>query len=51
MEIWKKNLYVCWFGVFATSAGLSQLIPILPLFIQQLGVDNVAEIEEWSGIA
>ena len=51
MEIWKKNLYVCWFGVFATSAGLSQLIPILPLFIQQLGVDNIAEIEEWSGIA
>ena len=51
MEIWKKNLYVCWFGVFATSAGLSQLIPILPLFIQQLGVTNIAEIEEWSGIA
>ena len=51
MEIWKKNLWVCWFGVFATSAGLSQLIPILPLFIEQLGVHNIAEIEEWSGIA
>ncbi len=51
MEIWKKNLWVCWFGVFATSAGLSQLIPILPLFIEQLGVHDVAEIEEWSGIA
>ncbi len=51
MEIWKKNLWVCWFGVFATSAGLSQLIPILPLYIEQLGVHNVAEIEEWSGIA
>jgi MFS family permease len=51
MDVWKKNLYVCWFGVFATSAGLSQLIPILPLYIEQLGVHNVAEIEEWSGIA
>lgn len=51
MELWKKNLWVCWFGVFATSAGLSQLIPILPLFIEQLGVHDVAEIEEWSGIA
>ena len=51
MEIWKRNLWVCWFGVFATSAGLSQLIPILPLFIEQLGVHNIAEIEEWSGIA
>ena len=51
MELWKGNLWVCWFGVFATSAGLSQLIPILPLFIEQLGVHNIAEIEEWSGIA
>ena len=51
MELWKRNLWVCWFGVFATSAGLSQLIPILPLFIEQLGVHNIAEIEEWSGIA
>jgi len=51
MEMWKKNLWVCWFGVFATSAGLSQLIPILPLFIEELGIHNVAEIEEWSGIA
>lgn len=51
MEIWQRNLWVCWFGVFATSAGLSQLIPILPLFIEQLGVHDIAEIERWSGLA
>lgn len=50
MEFWKRNLLVCWFGVFATSTGLSQLAPILPLYIDQLGVHDLAEIEHWSGI-
>ncbi|WP_346355954.1 multidrug efflux MFS transporter [Azotosporobacter soli] len=51
MEIWRRNLLVCWFGVFVTSAGLSQVIPIMPLYIAHLGVENTAEIERWSGIA
>lgn len=51
MEIWKKNLIVCWFGVFATSSGLSQIAPVLPLYIEHLGVHNIADIEKWSGIA
>jgi MFS family permease len=50
MEIWKRNLYVCWFGVLATSAGLSQLTPILPLYIEQLGIHSLPEIEQWAGI-
>lgn len=50
MEIWQRNLLVCWFGVFATSTGLSQLTPILPLYIDQLGVHELADIEWWSGI-
>lgn len=49
MEIWKRNLYVCWFGVLSTSAGLSQLTPILPLYIEQLGIHNLSAIEQWSG--
>ncbi|MDR3589710.1 MAG: multidrug efflux MFS transporter [Negativicutes bacterium] len=51
MEIWKRNLLVCWFGVFATSAGLSQIAPVLPLYIDLLGVHDMAAIEHWSGIA
>lgn len=51
MEIWKRNLYVCWFGVFATSTGLSQLVPILPLYMEQLGIRGTAAISEWSGLA
>lgn len=50
MEIWKRNLIVCWFGVFATSTGLSQLLPILPLYVGELGVHDLAAVERWSGI-
>ncbi len=51
MEIWKRNLAVCWFGVFAISSGMSQILPILPLYIEQLGIHDTAEIAQWSGWA
>jgi MFS transporter, DHA1 family, multidrug resistance protein len=51
MEIWQKNLWVCWFGVFIVSAGMSQMAPILPLYIEHLGIHNAASIAQWSGIA
>jgi MFS family permease len=50
MDIWKKNLLVCWFGCFATATGLSQIAPILPLYIEHLGIHNIEEIEQLSGI-
>ncbi len=48
--LWKRNLYVCWFGAFTTAAGMSQIIPFLPLYIEQLGIQNTADIERWSGL-
>jgi DHA1 family multidrug resistance protein-like MFS transporter len=51
MEIWKRNLLVCWFGVFATSSGISEILPILPLYVEYLGIHNTAEIEQLSGLA
>lgn len=51
MELWKKNLFVCWFGCFATAAGLSQIAPVLPLYIEHLGVQNLQDIEQWSGFS
>ncbi|ACL16800.1 multidrug efflux MFS transporter [Methanosphaerula palustris] len=51
MQNWKRNLIVCWFGMFMTGMGLSQIAPVLPLYIQHLGVDNTALIEQFSGIA
>lgn len=51
MNIWRRNLIVCWFGTFVTVVGLSQIAPVLPLYIKQLGVQNTAAIEQFSGIA
>jgi MFS family permease len=51
MEMWKKNLFICWLGAFATSSALSQVAPVLPLYIEYLGIHNTADIEMWSGIA
>lgn len=51
MQIWKRNLIVCWFGMFMTGIGLSQIAPVLPLYIEQLGVSNPDSIAKLSGIA
>lgn len=51
MQIWKRNLIVCWFGMFVTGVGMSQIAPVLPLYIKHLGVENTALIEQFSGIA
>ena len=51
MEIWQKNLIVCWFGMFVSSVGMSQIAPVLPLYIKHLGVDNPASIAQFSGLA
>ncbi|KWX85728.1 MFS transporter [Paenibacillus riograndensis] len=51
MPVWKRNLLVCWFGIFVTGVGMSQIAPVLPLYIQQLGVENPASIARLSGIA
>lgn len=51
MIAWKRNLWVCWFGAFITATGLSQITPVLPLYIEELGIRHTAAIEQWSGIA
>jgi DHA1 family multidrug resistance protein-like MFS transporter len=51
MPIWKRNLFVCWFGMFITSVGMSQIAPVLPLYIKHLGINNVALIDQFSGFA
>lgn len=51
MPLWKRNLVGCWFGAFMTGAGMSLILPFLPLFIEELGVHQVADIERWSGTA
>jgi len=50
MENWKKNLYACWIAVFIVSVGMSQMAPMLPLYIEHLGIHDTASIARWSGI-
>ena len=50
MEIWKRNLFVCWFGAFITAIGLSQIAPFLPVYIKDLGVTNAHSIDIFSGV-
>jgi MFS family permease len=51
MPVWKRNLIVCWFGLFVYAIGMSQIAPVLPLIIRNLGVHNTALIDQFSGIA
>jgi DHA1 family multidrug resistance protein-like MFS transporter len=51
MPIWKRNLIVCWFGMFVSGVGMSILAPVLPLYIEHLGVHDTSSIAQFSGIA
>ncbi|MDR3288967.1 MAG: MFS transporter [Peptococcaceae bacterium] len=51
MPVWKRNLYVCWFGMFVCGVGISQIAPILPLYIKELGVTDTSRIAQLSGLA
>ncbi|MGL5414648.1 MAG: multidrug efflux MFS transporter [Clostridium sp.] len=50
MEVWKRNLFVCWFGAFVTAIGLSEIAPFLPIFIKELGIHSRGQIDTYSGI-
>ena len=51
MPMWKRNLFVCWFGLFVTSVGMSQIAPLLPLYIKQFGVQDAGSIAQFAGLA
>jgi MFS family permease len=50
-EVWKRNLAVCWVGMLFTGLGMSNTAPILPMFIQSLGVGDAATDTLLSGLA
>ncbi len=51
MKNFNRTLIVCWFGIFSTSMGLSQIAPILPLYIKVLGYTDIRDIAFYSGFA
>ncbi|MCH5583708.1 MFS transporter [Shimazuella sp. AN120528] len=46
---WKRVLWILWPANFLISAGMSMVIPFLPLYIEKLGVHNLQSVEHWSG--
>ncbi|GIP38067.1 multidrug resistance protein [Paenibacillus sp. J31TS4] len=50
MARWQINLTVLWFGQFFVMAGMTMIIPFLPLYLQDLGIHDPKELSFWAGI-
>lgn len=48
MERWKLNLVVLWFGQFMVMGGMTMIIPFLPFYLQDLGLQDKRSIELWA---
>lgn len=50
MPAWKRNLVIIWISQFLAMAGMSTVVPFLPLFVRELGVNTLADTALWSGL-
>ncbi len=50
LERWKLNLTVLWFGQFIVMSGMTMIMPFLPLYIQELGIQDEKSVALWAGI-
>ena len=50
IESWKVNLISVWFGCFFTGLAISQIIPFLPLYVEELGIHGGNALSIWSGL-
>ncbi|MFD6178549.1 MULTISPECIES: MFS transporter [unclassified Isoptericola] len=48
---WRRNLAVGTAGSFTTLVAMTLLVPFLPEYVRQLGVDDPGAVVRWSGIA
>ncbi|MDF2964030.1 MAG: multidrug transporter [Paenibacillus sp.] len=49
MANWKINLSVLWVGQFLVMAGMTMIVPFLPLYLQELGLHDPHEVATWAG--
>ena len=49
-EGWQRNVWALALVVFTAFVGFQFFSPFLPLYVQELGVTNPAEIAVWSGV-
>ncbi|MBN2050007.1 MAG: MFS transporter [Spirochaetales bacterium] len=50
MESWKKNLYAIWIAEFLALVGFSTSYPIIPFYLQELGVTEPERLKIWVGL-
>jgi len=50
METWKKNLYAIWLAEFLAVVGFSTSYPIVPFYLQDLGVTDPVRLKFWVGL-
>ncbi|MDP6403120.1 MAG: MFS transporter, partial [SAR202 cluster bacterium] len=51
LEGWERGLAVLWLAQATSALGFSFVFPFIPLFVQDLGVQDVGRAALWSGIA
>ena len=48
---WRRNVIISAIGALTTIVGMTLLLPVLPIFIAEIGVSGEKYIAGWSGIA
>jgi len=48
-RVWRRTLIVAWLGQVAAIMGFSFAMPLLPLFLGELGIDDEKTLRIWSG--
>jgi DHA1 family multidrug resistance protein-like MFS transporter len=47
---WQRNLWAVWFAEFTAIIGFAIVLPILPFYVQELGISDPDAITFWSGL-
>ena len=50
MEPWKRNLYALWATEFVGVLGMALVLPFLPFYVRELGVQEMEDVKRWSGL-
>ncbi|MFO7611806.1 MAG: MFS transporter [Clostridia bacterium] len=50
LPLWKRNLYAAWVTQFISMLGFSFGVPVLPYYIQQLGVTSPEMVKLYTGL-
>ena len=51
MASWQRNLFAVATASFVGFTGFTLVMPFLPLYLQQLGVEDVGDVAVWSGLS